>query len=185
MRPKPFIVLSGTIALVLALTGGAAHAQTANARFSVTLDNGGQVLDVSGRSLSEDFVEGDEFESMSQASLPGGAPLRVLRQSAPPIVEEPLPQTPVPAAKLQAAKEHKGVLPADLVGTDFVEGRDSQLRRETVHPGPVDSSDTALNFVQAIASDTVAFAWRPTGENYRIKRDGVLVAEVTTPTFSE
>lgn len=147
-----------------------------------------QVTDASGVELREKFTTGDEGESTTYADTTSGTPAVILRQSAP--VEAPREASAEGDGSLngiQEAQQVSGSVPAELVGTEFVEGGHTQTMREEVATAATDPSSFELRFIQALTPSTVSFAWA-THEGVstsRVVRDGVVIADGASTTFSE
>jgi hypothetical protein len=147
-----------------------------------------QVTDASGTELRAKFSSGDEGESTTYADTVSGTPVVILRQSAP-VDAPPAGSIEIDDASsvVQEAQQVDGSLPAELVGTEFVQGADSQTIRDEAATAAVDPSAFELRFIQALTPRTVSFAWaaREGVSVTQVVRDGVVVAEGGSTAFSE
>lgn len=149
------------------------------------------VTDASGNALRVVGESGDEAESTTYAETQSGGAVVIVRQSAlpdssPDRASDAIEASPSPDV-IEKAAEFPGTLPAELVGTDFIEGDVPQSEEGSLQSEAVDPSLFTLRFVQAVTPTTVSFAWsaREGVASSRITRDGKVVAEGNISQFAE
>lgn len=190
MRIHPRRLILGSASLVFAgsLIVGAPAAWGSAPEPPPTIDfQQNRVTDASGAELSVRSTSGDEGESTTRANTASGTPVVIVRQSAP---VEASPATLPPEASADAvrvAQHVDGSLPAELVGTEYVEGANTQTMSEEERTESPDPSTFALRFVQALTPHSVSFAWeRDEGvATTQVLRDGAVVADGVAAAFTE
>lgn len=190
MRIYPRRVVLGAASLVFAgsLIVGTPAAWGSAPEPPPTIDfRQNRVTDASGTELRVKSTTGDEGELTTRADTATGTPVVIVRQSAP-VEAPPTELSPDGSAEaVQEAQQVDGSLPAELVGTEYVEGANTQAIREEAKTSPADPSTFALRFVQALTPHSVSFAWKQDEgvATTQVLRDGAVVADGTAVAFSE
>ena len=127
-------------------------------------------------------IESEQFEAQIAGHTADGLPARAAAQFAPALPELTNEEPEVETAP-QEAIDHEGVLPAHLVGGDFVEGDAPPVRGEMLAP-PVDG-ETDPVFTWAVTPATASMVWADNADRYEMRRDGQLVSSGETAAFSE
>lgn len=185
MKIKTLTLAAVSVAALFLTTGAANAVQPTSPRFHIDFANDGAILGSDGQTVPEERIQGDDFESISSGHLADGSPLRITRHMSPPIPEEPPARPTISEAAVASAIRYQGTLPAELVGTEFVDGDSPQSYSRSIAPGPADSATAILTFVQAVSSDSLAASWEPAGEHYRVYRDGALVGDTAAPLIEQ
>lgn len=87
--------------------------------------------------------------------------------------------------KLQAAKEYEGILPAELVGTEFTESGDDLVTSGITPTESIDTDSMSISSISAVTSSAFAISWESDTTKHIVYRDGVQVASLSRPSFSE
>ncbi|MEN2737895.1 hypothetical protein ABCS02_08900 [Microbacterium sp. X-17] len=76
-------------------------------------------------------------------------------------------------------------MPAELVGTSFVEGGGDSVTSGTVASSEADPSEFETVSLTAVTPTTVSYAWKGYGATYEISKDGAPFLNTTNPVFMD
>lgn len=143
----------------------------------VTNQKGEVVADVSEARTTGESVQSIQLASGQDALITALAAPAIEIESMRPGADEVDPE------KLAAAKDYDGILPAELVGTEFTETGDD-LETQGVTPStPIAPGSMKISSISAVTSSTFTIAWESTASDHIVHRDGVQISSSSRPYF--
>lgn len=145
------------------------------------------VTEADGTPLQVAWSSTDPGESIGTATLSNGETAEITKHSALPVPADLFeePESSVTPGQIEQAREYPGVLPEDMVPTDFVESDQPIVETGELPTVPAEASDFELSALTAVTETTVSYAWAGEGSTYEITKDGSLFTTTTTPSFSD
>ena len=145
------------------------------------------VADGSGAALRESQPVGDNAESTTTATTAEGSTALIIRQSAPVDTAPVEIYEPVEPEVLLAARQFSTSVPAELVGTKFMNEGVTEKAEGVIRTESLANSVFKLQFMQAVTPQTVSFAWsaREGVQSTQVIRDGVIVKKNASGSFSD
>ena len=192
MKPRRYVkkLLISTSAIVLAasLIGAAPKAQDSGGD-PLELDlKTGLVAEADGTPvLSREKRGSASGEARELAVLSSGEAAIIVRQSALPtddsLLEPTLP--PVDEELVKAAREYPGILPQEMVPTEFTHSDQDLVEEGGVDAEPVDVTEMVPNTLSAVTPKTFSYTWDSVGVEHVVYRDGKEIARLTDNVLTD
>ncbi|WP_218026412.1 hypothetical protein, partial [Microbacterium lacticum] len=148
---------------------------------------GGLVTDQRGVVVADVTEALTSGESIQYVQLVDGDTALITALAAPALDTSSmrLQEEAVDPEKLQAAKEYDGIVPAELVATEFTESGEDLVTSGVTPTESIDTESMRISSISAVTSSAFAIAWDSDAAKHIVYRDGAQVASLSRPYFAD